>query len=126
MTTNATATRDLSITLRPLPSSPWITHDYGCGTSIVKFAVDGEDDLIVVAVRLEGLPMRFRQFDATTVFIEPMVPLQYGRLELLFTAPLMGPPAPRCAPQINRATLPLPITTYGLQATTGRLQRHTA
>jgi hypothetical protein len=109
-------TRDVFIGLRPLPSSGWISHDRGCGTSIITLghlepnAYDGP--LTLLRVSLDGIPLRFRLADATTVFVTPMVPLHGGRLELWCRAPA----EPLQALKGPHATNPSTADGYGLQA----------
>jgi hypothetical protein len=116
-------TRDVSIILRPLPSSDWIRQDPGCGTSIITLGhLDPEaygGPLTLLRVGLDGIPLRFRLFDATTVYVTPMVPLHGGRLELWCRAPA----EPLQALNGPKAAYPMPADEYGLQGAVAPLRR---
>ena len=103
--------KEISIHLRPLPSSPWITHDPACRTSIVSIDSTPQP-LSIEGVRLDGLPLRFRVLDALTVIVSPQSPLEGGRLEIRCTVPA----EPGEGVKTKRATYPSPPPFYGLTA----------
>lgn len=96
------------IALRPLPSSPWLTHDPGFGTSTVTLPAPSE----VVEVRLNGVALRHRVIDPLTVIVSPMVPMQGDRLDVLLEAP----EEPSKALQWPTPAYPPPAPSYGLTA----------
>ena len=115
--------KEISIHLRPLPSSPWITHDAAFGTSIVSIkdeAAQHPGPLTIVGVRLNGLPLRHRVIDASTVVVRPCIPLQGDRLEVR----CIGPQRPQAALQWSAPAYPLPMESYGLQRPTDAAARN--
>jgi hypothetical protein len=111
--------KEVSIHLRPLPSSDWITHDPAFGTSIlcIKAEADKHDGpLTIVSVHHEGVPLRHRVVDACTVIVSPRIPLRGERLEVRCLTP-DSPPKPLHA---IPASTPPPMSGYGLQRPTDR------
>lgn len=113
-----------TITLRPLPSSRWITQDYGCGASIVSVPRDSvlripEDDqrpLTITSVCLNGRLLRHRVCDEHTVIVQPMVPLEGGYLTVHCTTPQEAREGPLKAPQRHPGTYPTPDLSWGFTA----------
>ena len=107
---------EVSIRLRPLPSSQWLTHDRGSGTSIVCIKAEAEKHpgpLTIIGVRLNGAPLRHRVRDDFTVIVSPRIPLEGDYLEVCCLSPVLAAPiSPLRAPTGS----PLGGDGYGLQA----------
>jgi hypothetical protein len=111
--------KEVSIHLRPIPSSHWVTNDWGCMTSVISIESEAQKHagpLAIVGVYLEGLPLRHRVMSQHTVAVEPMLPLRGGYLEVRCLTPRGLPPTPAGGSQSNPAPLPLPDYSYGLTA----------
>lgn len=119
--------KEVSIRLRPLPSSDWVTHDPGCGTSIVS--IEGEahkhdGPLHIVGVYLNGVPLRHRITKPLSVVVSPMLPLQGDRLEVRCLTPRESLRPTLEGPQIIQAPTVSTHSGYGLQAPSRPSLRH--
>ena len=105
---------EVSIRLRPLQDSPWLTHDIGFGTSIVSIADEvGKfpEGLTITGVRLNGVEQPHRVVDSVTVIVAPRILQQGGYLTILCKVP----PSPVEALKRARRYIPSPDDSYGLQ-----------
>lgn len=122
--------KGVSIHLRPLPGSPWITHDPAFGTSTVSIkshlatlareARNHPQPLTIISVHLNGLPLRHRVIDPCTVVVSPQLPLQGDRLEVRCIAPLLAAESAPKALRTPAPAYPRPDHGYGLQAPESR------
>ena len=107
--------REVTIRLRPLPSSDWIIQHYSMvqasEVSLKHFLTDANGPLSVVSVRMNGLPLRFEVLDSDRLMVRPMVALQGGHLDVVFLAPVSD----ENGPQSVHPTYPLADLAYGLQ-----------
>ena len=120
---------EVSILLRPLPSSPWITSCWAMRESTISISHCVESEaheqaapLTIIGVRLNGIPQRHRVIDQHTVKVAPQVPLEYGSLEVLCVRPRLASDAPAKPLQWLTPTYPLPEPSYGLTAPECRKQ----
>jgi hypothetical protein len=119
---------EVSIFLRPLPSSTWLTSCWAMRTSRVSIADEAHKHpgpLTIVDVRLDGLPLRHHTVDAHTVIVSPQVPPEYGRLEVLCVHPRLASDLPEEPLKWLTLTDFSPEDNYGLQPASRRLQRPT-
>ena len=110
---------EVSILLRPLPGSPWLTHDIGFGTSIVSIAhevVKYPEGLCITGVQMDGRNLPHRVVDSWTVIVSPRILQQGGRLTILCKAP----PSPVEALKRAHRHIPSPDDSYGLQRAVNR------
>lgn len=115
---------EVSIHLRPLPGSPWIRDDIGCGTSALSFKGEADKQpcpLTLVSVHLNGRPLRHQLLDAFTVAVSPRVPRQGDRLEVR----CIRPDSTQEAPALVTPAHPTPTVTYGLTAPANPRPRNT-
>ena len=109
--------REAVLLFRPIPSSPWLTHQSASHTSRIDIteqaAMHPGESLEVVGVTLNGVPFKwFKVIDSRTIEVHPLIRAEGGYLSVHCKAPKTAPEAPKTP----RQGLGGHDHCYGLQA----------
>lgn len=115
---------------RPLPSSPWLCDDHGCGTTVLDLSAllahrlpELVPPVTFTGVHLNGVALKFKVMGPACVAVAPRVPRQGDRLDIHGIH--SKAPAEPVRPLTSSCSYgPRPTPSYGLTAPENTLPRN--